>query len=275
MSPPGWSRWRIRSTGPSRLSGCRSGRCSASACRGAGATLLMVVLLGLAGGALGLVTPVATGMLFNSIIPAAERDQLLQITLILLACALATGMFELVRRLALTRVDGRMGAAMQAAVWDRLLSLPLGFFRPYSAGDLAVRAMGIDAMRKTLSGATVTAALGACSRCRTSACCSTTVARSRGGRRCSSRWRRASRCWWGTANCGCSAGSCRYGRRRPASCCSCSPESRRSAWRPRKGTRSCSGPVSSAGSGACSSGREPSGTGWGCSMPCFRRCPSS
>ena len=128
--------------------------------QGCRSDLLMVVALGFAGGVLGLVTPVATGALFNSIIPGAERDQLLQITLILLACAVATGMFELVRRLALTRVDGRMGAAVQAAVWDRLLSLPLGFFRPYSAGDLAVRAMGIDAMRKTLSGATITAALG-------------------------------------------------------------------------------------------------------------------
>ena len=122
--------------------------------------LWLILLLGLAGGGLGLVTPVATGALFNSIIPGAERDQLVQVTLILLACACATGMFELVRRLALARVDGRMGAAVQAAVWDRLLSLPLRFFRPYSAGDLAVRAMGIDAMRKTLSGATVSAALG-------------------------------------------------------------------------------------------------------------------
>jgi NHLM bacteriocin system ABC transporter ATP-binding protein len=122
--------------------------------------LWLVVLLGLAGGGLALVTPVATGALFNSIIPGAERDQLVQVTLILLACACATGMFELVRRLALARVDGRMGAAVQAAVWDRLLGLPLRFFRPYSAGDLAVRAMGIDAMRKTLSGATVSAALG-------------------------------------------------------------------------------------------------------------------
>ena len=122
--------------------------------------LWLVVLLGLAGGALGLVTPVATGALFNSIIPGAERDQLVQVTLILLACACATGMFELVRRFALARVDGRMGAALQAAVWDRLLSLPPRFFRPYSAGDLAVRAMGVDAMRQTLSGATVTAALG-------------------------------------------------------------------------------------------------------------------
>lgn len=122
--------------------------------------LFLTVGLGLGAGVLGLVPPVATGALFNSIIPGAERDQLLQATLILLACACATGMFELVRRLALARVDGRMGAAVQAAVWDRLLSLPPRFFRPYSAGDLAVRAMGIDAMRKTLSGATVTAAVG-------------------------------------------------------------------------------------------------------------------
>ena len=122
--------------------------------------LFLAVGLGLGGGLLGLVAPIVTGALFNSIIPGAEQDQLVQATLILLACACATGMFELVRRLALVRVDGRMGAAVQAAVWDRLLSLPPRFFRPYSAGDLAVRAMGIDAMRKTLSGATVTAALG-------------------------------------------------------------------------------------------------------------------
>ena len=128
--------------------------------RGCRRDLLMVVGLGFSGGLLGLVPPVATGALFNSIIPGAERDQLVQVTLILLAGAFAAGMLELARRLALTRVDGRMGAAVQAAVWDRLLSLPLRFFRPYSAGDLAVRAMGIDAMRRLLSGVTVTAALG-------------------------------------------------------------------------------------------------------------------
>ncbi len=128
--------------------------------RGCGRDVVRVVLLGLCGGLLGLVTPIATGALFNTVIPSAERDQLWQVTLILLTCAIATGMFELGRRLALARVDGRLGATVQAAVWDRLLGLPLGFFRPFSAGDLAVRAMGIDTMRKTLSGATVTAALG-------------------------------------------------------------------------------------------------------------------
>ncbi len=130
------------------------------AVRGCGRDLARVAVLGLAGGLLGLLTPVATGALFNTIIPSAERDQLWQVTSVLLAGAIATGMFELGRRLSLVRLDGRLGATVQAAVWDRLLSLPLGFFRPYSAGDLAVRAMGIDTMRQTLSGATVTAALG-------------------------------------------------------------------------------------------------------------------
>ena len=128
--------------------------------RGCGRDMARAILLALAGGLLGLVTPIATGALFNTIIPSAERDQLWQVTLILLTCAIATGMFELGRRLALARVDGRLGATVQAAVWDRLLNLPLGFFRPFSAGDLAVRAMGIDTIRQTLSGATVTAALG-------------------------------------------------------------------------------------------------------------------
>ena len=40
---------------------------------------------------------------------------------------------------------------MQSAMWDRLIALPLHFFRDYSAGDLAIRAMNIEAIRQTLS----------------------------------------------------------------------------------------------------------------------------
>jgi NHLM bacteriocin system ABC transporter ATP-binding protein len=53
-----------------------------------------------------------------------------------------------------------MGNEIQAAVWDRLLSLPFAFFRPYTAGNLAVRATAIDAIRQVVSGATVTALMG-------------------------------------------------------------------------------------------------------------------
>jgi NHLM bacteriocin system ABC transporter ATP-binding protein len=130
------------------------------ASRGSHRDLAMLGMMGAVVGMLGLVTPIATGVIFNTVIPGADRGQLLQLVLVLVVTALSAAVFNLIRSLAQIRIEGRVGAVVQAAVWDRLLSLPLSFFRPYSAGELAVRAMGIDAIRQTLSGATTTALLG-------------------------------------------------------------------------------------------------------------------
>jgi ATP-binding cassette subfamily C protein len=127
--------------------------------RGCGRDLAMVGGLSAAAALLSLVTPIATGMIFNDVIPGAERGQLGQITLALLVIAVATFLFRLATGVALARIEGRMGGSTQAAVWDRVLGLPMPFFRPYSAGNLASRAMGIDAIRQQLSGATISALL--------------------------------------------------------------------------------------------------------------------
>ena len=127
--------------------------------RGCGRDLATVVLVGAAGALLGMVPSVATGVLYNTVIPGAQRSQLLQMTMVLLVAAISTAMFNVTRSVAMLRIEGRMGASIQAAVWDRLLSLPMPFFRPYAAGDLAVRAMGIDAIRQVISGTTITAIL--------------------------------------------------------------------------------------------------------------------
>lgn len=119
--------------------------------------LRTVVVMTLIASLLGMVPPVATGMVFNTFIPGAQRSQLLQMTLILLVCSCSASMFEITRSVALLRIEGRMGNAVQCAVWDRLLGLPMSFFRPYTAGELAVRAMGIDGIRQVVSGSTVTA----------------------------------------------------------------------------------------------------------------------
>jgi NHLM bacteriocin system ABC transporter ATP-binding protein len=120
--------------------------------------IITVGILGAVGGALGMVVPFSIGILFDSVIPSADRSQLVQLTAILLVVALAAMTFELVRTIALLRVEGRMQVTVQAALWDRLLTLPTGFFRTYAAGDLAVRAMSIDGIRQLLTG-TVTTAL--------------------------------------------------------------------------------------------------------------------
>lgn len=114
-----------------------------------------VIATGALVGLLGMVTPVVTGVVFNTVIPESERSQLVQIVFILVACALATGLFQFVRGMAVLRVESKMDASVQSAVWDRLLNLPVTFFRRFNAGELAVRANGISKIRELLSGATV------------------------------------------------------------------------------------------------------------------------
>jgi ATP-binding cassette subfamily C protein len=123
--------------------------------------IFTVVLMGIAGGILGMITPMATGMLFDTVIPGAEKSQLMQLTIALAGGAIGASMFELTRSVAMLRVEGRMDLSIQAAVWDRLLALPVPFFRDFTAGDLAMRANGITTIRQALSGTTMNAILGA------------------------------------------------------------------------------------------------------------------
>jgi NHLM bacteriocin system ABC transporter ATP-binding protein len=122
--------------------------------------LATVVASGAFVGMIATLIPIGTGVLINSIIPSTERGQLLGWTLMLLVCTLVSGMFYVTRSIALIRLEMKLAYAIQSALWDRLISLPARFFRDYPAGNLASRAMGFDAVRQTLSGATVRAVLG-------------------------------------------------------------------------------------------------------------------
>lgn len=121
--------------------------------------LILVALMGIAGGLLSMLTPVATGIVFDKIIPEGEKAQLLQIGFFLVSTAITGFLFQLTRSFALLRMEGKMDSSIQAAVWDRLLSLPVPFFKQYSSGELAMRAMGISEIRRMLSGVTMTTIL--------------------------------------------------------------------------------------------------------------------
>ena len=113
--------------------------------------LLTIGAAALLVGFLGSLTPLAIGLLFGAVIPSADRGQLLQLTVILLLAGITTAVFGVVRGLALLRLQIKTGAKIQAAIWDRLIALPLRFFRNYSAGDLAVRAMNMEQIQQRLS----------------------------------------------------------------------------------------------------------------------------
>ncbi len=120
-----------------------------------GIDITVVILMGIFGALLGLLTPIFTGIIFNSVIPEAATGQLFQMAFILVSCAIATLLFELTKATAMLRVEGKADYSLQSAVWDRLMALPPSFFRNYSSGDLAMRSMGIDGIRQIISGVTV------------------------------------------------------------------------------------------------------------------------
>lgn len=119
----------------------------------------MAVIVGM----FGTVTPYLTGQLFDVAIPQADRAMLWTFGLALLASAISSALFKFAQGVATVRVQARMESSIQAAVWDRLLNLPVNFFRKYSAGDLADRAGGVDAIQQLISGAGVAAILGSIS----------------------------------------------------------------------------------------------------------------
>lgn len=131
--------------------------------RGLKKDVVTLITMGVAMGLLGSLTPYFTGRLFDTAIPQADRGLLTQFTVALFISALTSSAFKITQSIAVLRIQGKMDYSIQAALWDRLLDLPSTFFKKFSAGDLADRAGGIDAIRSLLAGAGVSAILGSLS----------------------------------------------------------------------------------------------------------------
>lgn len=110
-------------------------------------------------GLLGLATPIFTQKLFDDIVPYSEMGLLAQVVLSLFCILFATGVFQITRAYAALRLETKMTYLSQIGVWERLLKLPVTFFRQYSSGDILDRASGIGQLRQMLSGATLSVIL--------------------------------------------------------------------------------------------------------------------
>jgi NHLM bacteriocin system ABC transporter ATP-binding protein len=117
--------------------------------------IVSILLTGIAATLLGMCVPQATAVLIDSVIPNGNLSLLLQIGLGLLAVAFGAASFQLAQAIAFMRIEVMSDAALQAAVWDRLLKLKTSFFHQYSIGDLNSRVSGISAIRRKLSGTTL------------------------------------------------------------------------------------------------------------------------
>ncbi|WP_240957996.1 NHLP bacteriocin export ABC transporter permease/ATPase subunit [Streptomyces barkulensis] len=120
--------------------------------RGTRAELRDLALSGLVAVGLGALVPIATGKVLGEYVPGGETGLIVQTALALIAAGVVSAAFMLMQNTAVLRLEGRIEATLQPAVWDRLLRLPTTFFAGRSTGELAGAAMGVGAIRRVLSG---------------------------------------------------------------------------------------------------------------------------
>ncbi|MBW4509338.1 MAG: NHLP bacteriocin export ABC transporter permease/ATPase subunit [Scytonematopsis contorta HA4267-MV1] len=125
------------------------------ALRGLRGDIILIIIASISVTLLGMLTPQATAIIMDSAIPDSDKGLLLQIGVGLLTAALVTAVFQLAQGMALLRVETASDASTQAAVWDRLLNLPVSFFRKYTTGDLLSRVSSVSTIRRQLSGRTL------------------------------------------------------------------------------------------------------------------------
>ena len=127
---------------------------------GSRSELLRFLGVALAVALLGLLVPVLTGTALGSWVPAAQRGLLIGAAVVIMASGFVTAALTVVQNTAVLRLEGQFDLSVQAAIWSRLLSLPINFFARFAAAELGTVALGVSAARETLSSVSTVAALG-------------------------------------------------------------------------------------------------------------------
>ncbi|MGV9455511.1 NHLP bacteriocin export ABC transporter permease/ATPase subunit [Streptomyces sp. NPDC003635] len=120
--------------------------------RGTGGDLTNLLISGLVTVVIGALVPIATGKVLGEFVPRAQTGLIVQVCLAVMVSGVVAAAFMLLQNLTILRLEGRIEATLQPAVWDRLLRLPTKFFTERSTGELASAAMGISAIRRLLAG---------------------------------------------------------------------------------------------------------------------------
>ncbi len=92
---------------------------------------------------LGFLTPYATNIIFNYAIPQDNQMLLAAIFSLLLGSCVSVSCISIIKNLLVEQTVIKIGTATEAALVARLISLPMTFFRKFSAGELSSRASSV------------------------------------------------------------------------------------------------------------------------------------
>ncbi|MCL2576468.1 MAG: ATP-binding cassette domain-containing protein [Defluviitaleaceae bacterium] len=98
-----------------------------------------------------LIPPFVAAEIFDVIIPQGLRIILVEMIFLLLAFAIANMGFEVLINLAVTRIKTKGSVVVQAALWDRLVSLRVPFFYKFTTGELLQKVKNIEHIKNMVS----------------------------------------------------------------------------------------------------------------------------
>ncbi len=100
--------------------------------------------------ALGLLTPMFSRWLFGEVLASGSMRVLIALASFMVCYSVSSALFGAFRSLVSTRIATKQDMAVEAAVMNRLMSLPPSFFRQYSSGELNRRAAYVQSLCNTL-----------------------------------------------------------------------------------------------------------------------------
>lgn len=111
--------------------------------------VLYLLLMGLSA-ALGLLSPLFTRWLFSDVLESGSLQVLLSLVVFMVCFSISRLCFGAFQELINSRIGIKQNIAVQAAVMNRIMSLPPAFFKKYSAGELSQRSAYVQSLCSTL-----------------------------------------------------------------------------------------------------------------------------
>lgn len=112
--------------------------------------ILYVVAITLLGTLMGMITPKITKLLFSEVLESQSLQILVAIATFYVCTSLSLMLIRGMKALLMNRISTQLDVSVQAAIMARVLSLPAGFFKDYSSGEITSRASSISSLCSTL-----------------------------------------------------------------------------------------------------------------------------
>lgn len=111
--------------------------------------VMYLVMMGIST-ALGMLSPMFTKWLFNDVLESGSIRILISLAVFMVCYSICSLLFGAFQGLINSRIGIKQNVAVQAAVMNRIMSLPPAFFKKYSAGELAQRSYYVQSLCSTM-----------------------------------------------------------------------------------------------------------------------------